>query len=167
MREMIGKPLPQVIDQYAVLPCNRFNDQEKKQGYFDALVTGYCRPLSAAFKVRHDFLCAVGLNCTCPDGREDRFTCGSSGLTWGACKDFNDQKKTYCNQTATFTQPIPGTAAADWSCFPAGSQIEVAGQKYTVTDKGSAIKGRRVDLWFDDCQAAFKAIGIYQVKIPL
>ena len=166
IREIIDKPLPQVIEHYAALPCNRFNTAEKEQGYFYALVTGYCRPAANDFKVRHDFLCAVGLNCSCPAGREERLTCGNSGLAWAACREFDDRQTTYCNQTATLSHPAPGTIAADWSCFPPASQVLINGQPYVVADKGSAIKGRRLDLWFANCQDAFKAIGIYQVGIP-
>jgi 3D (Asp-Asp-Asp) domain-containing protein len=166
LRAMINKPLTQVIEEYSSQSCLVFTPQEQKQGYFEALVTGYCRPRATSYTKRQDFLCAVGLNCSCPSGRSKDLSCGDKGLTWAPCLDFNESQIAYCNQTATFSQPAPGTVAADWNCFQPNSHINIADKKYLVADKGSAIKGRRFDLWLDDCQQALNIIGIYQVKIP-
>lgn len=41
------------------------------------------------------------------------------------------------------------TIAADISKLPYGSEVYIDGQKYTVEDKGGAIKGNRIDIYFD------------------
>ncbi|MDD4412880.1 MAG: 3D domain-containing protein [Patescibacteria group bacterium] len=167
IRQMIVRPLAEVMSQYQNQACDSFSEQELAQGYFEALVTGYCRPSANNFADRHQFLCSVGLNCACPAGRAEVADCqGRSGLTWSACKDFDDATVDYCHQTASQSQPQSGSAAADWHCFNKNSIVEIENKKYLITDKGSAITGRRFDLWFDNCQDALEAIGIYKVKIP-
>jgi len=161
------KPLEEIKNDYAQRSCQEFSQKEKEQGYFIALVTGYCRPQSADFTARHDFLCAVGLNCSCPNGRQTVNDCFSSySFSWSSCLDFDETIVPYCHQTASETQPQPGQIAADWNCFTPGSIINIENQDYQVTDKGSAITGRRFDLWFDDCRHALSASGLYRIKIP-
>lgn len=167
LTEVLRQPLDQVVADYAGRSCDQFSDVEIKQGYFWALITGYCRPQAQEFANRHDFLCAVGLNCTCPNGRDDQAGCASpSGLKWPTCLDFNDKNIPYCNQTALATEPKLGDVAADWQCFTPGSTININDRDYHITDKGQVITGRRFDLWFDKCADAMQAIGIYKVRIP-
>ncbi len=167
LAKLIKQPLDVIRLDYAKQNCHIFSQTEKNQGYFDAFVTGYCKPLAKEFNNRQDFLCAVGLNCSCPNGLEENNSCSVTGpFSWSACKDFNDKKTDYCNQTASMSKPGSGQVAADWSCFPEGSNIVIDNRSYLVTDKGSAITGRRFDIWFDNCTDAFKATGIYQIKLP-
>ncbi|NCN25355.1 hypothetical protein COT94_01240 [Candidatus Falkowbacteria bacterium CG10_big_fil_rev_8_21_14_0_10_37_14] len=166
-RESLLKPIGQVIADYAAKSCINFSPEEIKQGYFEALVTGYCRPESALFTVRQDFLCAVGLNCSCPAGRSSELTClGKNSLAWAPCLDFDDKVVNYCDQTASQLKPQPGFIAADWNCFKPLSTVNINNQDYQVADKGSAITGRRFDLWIKDCGSALNTIGIYKVKLP-
>lgn len=159
--------LDQLKQDYAQRNCAAFSDQEKEQGYFLALITGYCQPRPENFANRHDFLCAVGLNCSCPNGRSPKPDCWpDQAYAWSSCLDFDDQTTDYCHQTAAQTEPGPGQVAADWTCFPKHSNVNINDQIYTVTDKGTAITGRRFDIWFENCAQAFKATGIYQVKLP-
>lgn len=159
--------LDKVRQDYASRSCVAFSPTEIKQGYFEALVTGYCKPQAANFANRSDFLCAVGLNCSCPNGRNDTAGCAlGESFVWSPCQEFDDQTVSYCDQTASQTKPQAGTVAADWSCFPKNSTINIDKKNYLVTDKGSAIKGRRFDIWFDDCRDAFKVLGIYKIAIP-
>jgi 3D (Asp-Asp-Asp) domain-containing protein len=52
-------------------------------------------------------------------------------------------------QTASGTQARPGTIAADTSVYPFGTIIYVPGYGYgVVEDRGAAIKGERLDLYF-------------------
>lgn len=67
----------------------------------------------------------------------------------------------YCltGHTARGGWARPGIVAADKSLFPLGSYIDLwIGEKYSgrylVDDTGSAIKGRRIDLWMADCARA-------------
>jgi 3D (Asp-Asp-Asp) domain-containing protein len=162
-----GNSLDEIKADYAQRNCREFSDSEINQGRFEALVTGYCRPQASDFPQRADFLCAVGLNCSCPAGREPSNNCALNSVSaWSACLDFNDQTSDYCHQTATLAKPGPGQIAADWSCFAPKSTLSIDGHDYLVTDKGSAIKGRRFDIWFDNCDQAFQATGIYDVVIP-
>ena len=52
-----------------------------------------------------------------------------------------------------------GAVAADWDVLPAGTKIELScypGQVFTVLDTGSAIQGRRIDIWQHDHQTALE-----------
>jgi 3D (Asp-Asp-Asp) domain-containing protein len=165
--KLLTKSLENVREDYAKKSCSDFSEAEIKQGYFEALVTGYCKPNPRNFKNRDDFLCAVGLNCSCPNGRNETAGCALGGsLAWSPCHDFDDQTIPYCHQTATGAEPKPGDVAVDWSCFAKGSIVNINERDYRVTDKGAAITGRRADIWFADCQDAFKVIGIYKIRIP-
>ena len=41
------------------------------------------------------------------------------------------------------------TIAADTSVLPFGTEVYIEGQKYVVEDRGGAIKGNRIDIYFD------------------
>ena len=165
--KLITKSLEQVRQDYTNRSCQAFSPREIKQGYFEALVTGYCKPQAADFSNRADFLCAVGLNCSCPNGRNETAGCAlGQSFVWSPCQEFDDRTVDYCHQTASLAKPASGTIAADWSCFPQNSLININGRDYQVTDKGAAIKGRRFDIWFDNCQDAFQVLGIYKIAIP-
>lgn len=61
--------------------------------------------------------------------------------------------------TAAGTRSHTGTAAADPSFLPLGTRIRFAGEKgysgtYLITDTGSRIKGRRIDLRLATLSAA-------------
>lgn len=143
---------------------------------FKVLVTGYCRPPMPTFGVTSptdidNFYCSVGLNCgDCPSGRSATANCGNSvGFAWKGCKPFTTGD--YCTKTASGNEPKTGEIAADWNCFAKGSTISIPGLKekgiskaesLKVTDKGSAIKGRRFDVWTGtDCNKAKELTGTY------
>ena len=46
------------------------------------------------------------------------------------------------------------TVAADTRVFPFGTKIVIDGHTYTVQDRGGAINGNRIDIYFDSHQAA-------------
>jgi 3D (Asp-Asp-Asp) domain-containing protein len=68
----------------------------------------------------------------------------------------------YCtgSRTASGAKVTEGIAAADPSLVPMGSVILVSGLEsryngvYTVMDTGSKVRGRRLDLYIPDCNAA-------------
>lgn len=165
-RLLLTKPLDEIRNDYTKKSCQVFSDQEKNDGYFEAFVTGYCKPQAKDWQERKNFLCSVALNCSCPNGKETDKNCSSSSLSWQGCKEFDETTIDYCHQTASTLKPEAGHIAADWSCFSKNSEIEIDHQKYNVTDKGGIIKGRRFDIWFNDCSEAEKSTGIYKVKIP-
>ncbi len=165
------QPLSQVEQQYAQTSCSSLTDAQKQSG-ISALITGYCQPTTTTqygdtSSARHDFLCQVGLNCSCPSGtgRNGSHDCSNSkGFTWSSCNDFDNKNVPYCQQTASGGSPTSGSVAADWSCFPKLSNICINGQTYTVTDKGSAITGSRIDVWTDNCAQAYNITGTYIIK---
>ena len=47
------------------------------------------------------------------------------------------------------------TIAADWTIYPPGTVVEIEGMgTYIVHDKGGAIKGNRIDIYYDNHAAA-------------
>ena len=49
------------------------------------------------------------------------------------------------------------TIAADWDVHPVGTRIEIKGLgEFVVEDKGSAIKGKRLDVYIEDLDEALK-----------
>ncbi len=165
-RLLLTKPIEKIRDDYSNKNCREFSTEEETSGYFEAFITGYCKPQANNYTVRKEFLCAVALNCSCPNGTDKNSDCASNSLNWKACSDFNEVTTFYCNKTASLLEPKDGHVAADWDCFPQGTPLEIEGKNYQVTDKGGVIKGRRFDVWFDSCDAALKSTGIYKVKIP-
>ena len=162
--QLLNKSLGQIKYEYSKMDCTKFTETEVAQGYFLAFVTGYCRPTPQAYANRHAWLCAVALNCSCPNGRSQANDCSDKGMTWSACYDFNDKTTPYCNMTASQEEPNVGHAAADWNCFEKNSIVNIDGKNYRVTDRGGAIKGRRFDIWVDNCKDAYKITGIYKVR---
>lgn len=56
---------------------------------------------------------------------------------------------------STGTVLVAGTSiAVDPSVIPYGSQVEINGHTYTAHDTGGAIKGNRIDVYFDNHQDA-------------
>lgn len=165
-RLLLTKPIEQIRADYAKQDCKKFSKEEEVSNYFEAFVTGYCKPSAKEYTLRKNFLCAVALNCSCPNGLNTKEECTANALHWSACNDFDEKKVSYCNKTASTLEPKTGHVAADWSCFPQNTNLEIDNKNYKVTDKGGVIKGRRIDIWFNDCDQALKATGIYKIKIP-
>lgn len=75
----------------------------------------------------------------------------------------------YGNKTSTGKIAKSGrTVAVDKSIIPYGSQIIINGKTYIAEDCGGAIKGNRIDIYFDTHQEALnfgkQKIDIYVVK---
>ncbi|MBE5944564.1 MAG: hypothetical protein E7258_06560 [Lachnospiraceae bacterium] len=59
--------------------------------------------------------------------------------------------------TASGTRATAGrTIAADTSVLPFGTEVVINGQVYTVEDRGGAIKGNRIDVFFNSHQEAIQ-----------
>ena len=68
---------------------------------------------------------------------------------------------------STGTVLIAGTSiAVDPSVIPYGSQVEVNGHTYTAHDTGGAIKGNRIDVYFDSHQDALN-FGVQYAEVFL
>lgn len=62
--------------------------------------------------------------------------------------------------TSTGTQAKAGrTIAVDPELIPYGTEVVISGEKYIAEDCGEAIKGRRIDIYFDS-HAEAKAYGV-------
>lgn len=48
------------------------------------------------------------------------------------------------------------TIAADTSVLPFGTQVEIDGHAYTVQDRGGAVKGNRIDIYFESHEKALQ-----------
>jgi 3D (Asp-Asp-Asp) domain-containing protein len=60
-------------------------------------------------------------------------------------------------ETSCGTKAKPGTIAADTSVFPFGTRIRVPGYGWgTVEDRGGAIKGGHIDLFFNSHEEALQ-----------
>lgn len=68
--------------------------------------------------------------------------------------------------TAAGHPPIESeTVAADWSVWPKGTLIEIEGLGLRlVSDKGGAIKGKRLDVYVADHDRA-KRLGVQRLKV--
>ncbi|MEM9017350.1 MAG: 3D domain-containing protein, partial [Verrucomicrobiota bacterium] len=59
--------------------------------------------------------------------------------------------------TASGTKAQPGTIAADTDVFPFGTMMKIPGYGWgTVEDRGGAIKGERIDLFFKSHKEALE-----------
>lgn len=59
--------------------------------------------------------------------------------------------------TASGTKATAGrTIAADTRYLPFGTEVYIYGQKYIVEDRGGAIKGKHIDIYFDTHEEALK-----------
>lgn len=68
---------------------------------------------------------------------------------------------------STGTILVAGTSiAVDPSIIPYGSQVEINGHTYTAHDTGGAIKGNRIDVYFDNHQDALN-FGVQRAEVFL
>jgi len=59
--------------------------------------------------------------------------------------------------TASGAKAVEGiTVAADTSVLPFGTKIIIDGHEYTVQDRGGAVKGNKIDVYFDSHQRAIE-----------
>ena len=66
--------------------------------------------------------------------------------------------------TIRFHAPDLGTIAADTSRFPFGTKLKFNGNTYTVEDRGGAIRGNRIDLYFSSHSEAL-AWGVRYMEV--
>jgi len=140
-------------------------DEELKNGV-DFYATGYYKP---AWEDSDDFFCIVGMQCSCPQGRDESKTCPMYKKTfpdYKPCKKF-DKNTPYCNKTASDSEPKDGDIAGpDCSNLPFGEKVCFKGKTYTITDRGGAIKGKRIDIWSgDSLDKALSSTGVGKLTI--
>ena len=72
-------------------------------------------------------------------------------------KGVNRGARKIVGQTASGVRAHYGTVAADTAVLPFGTVIEIPGYGYgRVEDRGGAIRGKRLDLWFPSHEAALR-----------
>lgn len=71
----------------------------------------------------------------------------------------------YVQRTSSGTIPEEGrTISADWDVLPKGSEVVINGHTYIVEDTGGAIKGHRIDIYFESHEAALE-FGVQEVDV--
>lgn len=60
----------------------------------------------------------------------------------------------------------PGTCATDWSIIPKFTKIHISGETFIAEDTGSAIKGKRIDLWKSSHKEALK-FGVKYLNVKI
>jgi len=129
--------------------------------------TGYCKP---EWENTEKFFCFIAMNCSCPKNERDRSkNCdkwfGKTNPGYAPCKPFA-KDTAYCNAAANGAQPYIGSIAGpNCSNLPLGSQVCFDNKTYTITDRGSAIQGKRIDIWTGtDCGKANQVTGVGTLK---
>lgn len=132
--------------------ANTYKSQSCNKSIFNGgaavefFTTGYYKP--GPWKDDWSFFCDVGLQCSCPPGVKQ--LPGNKALCkhkYKYCDKF-PQGTPYCTQNAAGHEPRMGEIAADGDCFNTGDKVCLGGKiTLTVADRGSAIKGRRFDIW--------------------
>ena len=71
-----------------------------------------------------------------------------------------------CGITASGAKAREGiTIAADWDILPEGALVEIDGLGYRIVqDTGSAIKGHRIDIYFEEHEEALE-FGVRKVRV--
>ena len=74
---------------------------------------------------------------------------------WSA--DHPDRDEAYVQRPSSGTIPEEGrTTAADPDVLPIGSEVIICGHPYIVEDVGGAIKGNRIDIYFESHEDALE-----------
>lgn len=117
------------------------------QAGVNVYATGYYQPPRGN---DHRSLCIIAMNCSCPDppGRNMGENCDDifpDIKNYRPCNPFPETTP-YCTSTASGKMPLTGDIAAP-DCVPLGTTVCVDNKTYKVADRGSAIQGRRIDIW--------------------
>ena len=92
--------------------------------------------------------------------------CGDCCGEWAKNRPIDENGKPIV-YTATMTVAKQGrTIAVDPTVIPLGAEVEIDGHTYVAEDTGSAIKGNRVDIYFDN-HAAAAAFGVQTLTVVL
>lgn len=80
-------------------------------------------------------------------------------------EDHPDRGDDYVQRTSSGTIPEEGrTIAADWDVLPEGSEVILDGHTYIVEDRGGAVKGNSIDIFFESHEAAVE-FGVQEVEL--
>lgn len=73
---------------------------------------------------------------------------------WGENRPVDSEGKTIVMTAGGYRAVEGKTVAADISVLPYGTAIYIDGHEYTVQDRGGAINGNKIDIYFDNHQDA-------------
>jgi 3D (Asp-Asp-Asp) domain-containing protein len=148
---------------YRNSPCA--TDAELASG-INFYATGYYKP---AWEDSDTFRCVVAMQCSCPAGYGKDMTKNCDALygktfpNYHPCAAF-PANTPYCNMTKSGSSPKAGDIAGPGNCtanLPTGSKVCFKGNTYTITDTGSGIQGKRLDIWSgSDLDQANKNTGV-------
>ena len=80
-------------------------------------------------------------------------------------EDHPSRGEDYVQKTRAGTIPEEGrTIAADWDVLPEGSEVILDGHTYIVEDRGGAVKGNSIDIFFESHEAAVE-FGVQEVEL--
>jgi 3D (Asp-Asp-Asp) domain-containing protein len=115
-------------------------------------------------------LVAVGAGCAHRSPAPAR---PATSTQWGDSQVLEFEATAYCitGTTASGMQTRPGIVAADPAVLPLGSRIRVSGAGtysgvYTVADTGPAVRGRTIDIFMPEIDAA-KTFGRRRVGVEI
>lgn len=85
---------------------------------------------------------------------------------WATVRPLDEDGKpiVYTSNMSVAKQGV--TVAADTNVLPFGTKIIIDGHEYTVQDRGSAIKGNRIDIYFESHEEALQ-LGVQYKEIFL
>lgn len=73
---------------------------------------------------------------------------------WGEKRPVDSDGKTIVMTAGSYRAIEGKTVAADIGILPYGTKIYIGGHEYTVQDRGGAINGNKIDIYFDNHQDA-------------
>ncbi|MBD3359900.1 MAG: hypothetical protein GF365_04315 [Candidatus Buchananbacteria bacterium] len=139
----------------------------KGQTTFEVFFTNYYFPQYGESYGNNDFFCNVGMQCSCPKGKDTSRQC-NYGKRYNPCAYF-PKGTPYCNATASGRPPKANyTVAADDSCFKYGCKFTIQGSAsntYEIMDTGSWIKNRHMDLFVGTRSNINKIHGVYTINL--
>lgn len=136
------------------------------QTSFQVFFTNYYFPRYGESYGRNSFWCNVGMQCTCPKGRDNSQNC-NYGRTYHPCNYFSESTP-YCNRTASGRPPRANySVAVDHRCYKYGCKFNIQGSAntYEMMDTGGWIKGRHMDLFVGHRENINKIAGVYTITL--
>jgi 3D (Asp-Asp-Asp) domain-containing protein len=166
INELADNRIGAKAEEYKTLSCNTDYSQGVK-----FYATGYTKPDKKDYS-NDDFLCMVAMNCSCPGNKIDKNrNCDHlfpNNKNYHPCEPFTGDD--YCNKNSSGKVPQAGDIAVDPACFRENDQFCVQKEgssdaTYTAKDAGGSIKGRRIDIWSENVNAANKNSGVVTVTL--
>lgn len=150
-------PMPALGHSYRIKTIEPTCDEEGKT--ISICVNCHDKKVQILKQKKHSYLNGSCEYC----GKENLISLGTYRLTaYCACKHCSDN---WGNQTSSGkTAQANHTIAVDPKVIPLGTEVYIFGNKYVAEDTGSAIKNKRIDIYFDSHEEA-KNFGIQYIEV--